>query len=263
MKLARFLNKKTNQIFFGCLDKKNKTISSIDFIDESDLRFFKINHNKKIDYNSSLKILAPITPSKIVAVGLNYKDHAKELKMPIPKNPILFIKPATTVIGYNDKIILPKISERVDYEAELAIIISKKTYKLKSINAAADCILGYTCANDITARDIQKLDGQWTRAKSFDTFCPLGPFIATDINPDNLKIQTLVNNQIKQDSNTNNFIFKTFEIVYFISQVMTLLQGDVIITGTPPGIGALKDKDKVSIIIENIGELKNISALEK
>lgn len=195
-------------------------------------------------------------PTKIILVGLNYKDHAKELNMPPPKEPILFLKPITTLIGPEENIIYPKMSKRVDYEAELAVIIKDKIKNIKK-DEVMQHIEGFTCLNDITARDLQKLDKQWTRAKSFDTFCPIGPKIIKNINPNNLKIQSFLNDELKQNSNTKNFIFKVEELISFISQVMTLNPGDIIATGTPSGIGPMKKGDKIEIKIEGIGSLIN------
>ena len=195
-------------------------------------------------------------PTKIVCVGLNYHCHAKELGMNTPHHPILFIKPLTTLIGPKDFIIYPKMSKRVDYEAELAIIIKDKT-KNVSKKEAMKHIEGFTCLNDVTARDLQKLDGQWTRAKGFDTFCPVGPKIVKIDKPNNLKVQAILNGKIVQDSNTKNFIFKVEELVSFISKVMTLNPGDIIATGTPKGIGPMKRGDKIEVKIEGIGTLTN------
>ena len=215
---------------------------------------FKVTEKKHSIKN--VKILAPCLPSKVVAVGLNYIDHAKELCMKAPEEPILFMKPSTSVIGPNDNIIYPKMSRRVDYEAELAVVIKDKTKNVKPEEAHTH-IFGYTCLNDVTARDLQKKDGQWTRAKSFDTFCPIGPYIVTDINPDNLKIELLLNEQLKQSSFTSNLIFNVQKLVSFISKVMTLFPGDIIATGTPSGIGPLKRRDKVEVVIEKVGRLRN------
>ena len=203
-----------------------------------------------------VKLITPCVPSKVVAVGLNYIDHAKELKMDLPDQPLIFIKPSTSVIGPFDDIIYPECVERLDYEAELAIVI-KKPCKDVSAKEAGDYILGYTSLNDVTARDIQKKDGQWTRAKSFDTFCPIGPFIATGIPVDNLEIKLLLNGEVKQSSNTKNLIFKPIELVSFISKICTLLPGDIIATGTPGGVGPMEPGDEVEVSIENIGSLKN------
>lgn len=195
-------------------------------------------------------------PTKIVCVGLNYHCHAKELGMNTPHHPIIFIKPLTALIGPEENIIYPKMSKRVDYEAELAIIIGK-TCKDVEEKDALNYVEGYTCLNDVTARDLQKIDGQWTRAKSFNTFCPIGPKIVKNINPNNVKIQSYLNGEIKQDSNTSNFIFKVEKIISFISQVMTLNPGDIIATGTPKGIGPMQKGDKIEVKIEGIGSLIN------
>lgn len=195
-------------------------------------------------------------PSKIVAVGLNYRDHAAELSLDQAKQPVLFIKPASTVIANGEDIIYPKMSRQVDYEGELAVVIKNLTRNISPEQAAAH-ILGYACANDVTARDLQKIDGQWTRAKSFDTFCPLGPRLADDLDPRNLKIETRVNGQVKQSANTQDMIFDVFYLISFISQVMPLLPGDVVITGTPTGVGPLQVGDTVEVEIAGIGILKN------
>ncbi|MEA2075627.1 MAG: fumarylacetoacetate hydrolase family protein [Euryarchaeota archaeon] len=195
-------------------------------------------------------------PTKVVLVGLNYKDHAKELKMPLPKEPILFLKPPTAVIGPEDSIIYPEQSKRVDYEAELAIVIKDKCKDLEP-DEVMDYVEGFTCLNDVTARDLQRKDAQWTRAKSFDTFCPIGPKIVGDIEPNTVKIQSYLNGELRQDSNTSNFIFNVEEMVAFTSKVMTLQEGDIIATGTPSGIGAMKRGDTVEIKIEGIGTLRN------
>jgi 2-keto-4-pentenoate hydratase/2-oxohepta-3-ene-1,7-dioic acid hydratase in catechol pathway len=203
-----------------------------------------------------VKLLAPVQPSKVVCVGLNYVDHAMEVNLEIPKAPLLFIKPSTTVIGPEDVVVYPPETGKLEYEAELAIIIKKETYQVSEENVH-EHILGYTCANDVTARDIQFGDGQWTRGKSFNTFCPLGPGIVSDINPEKLDIQLTLNGELKQASNTDKLIFSVPYLVHYISQVMTLLPGDVIITGTPHGIGPMNIGDTVSVKIEGIGELKN------
>ncbi len=200
-----------------------------------------------------------INPTKIICVGLNYIDHAKELNMKIPEEPIIFLKPTSSIIYNNDKIIIPNQSNRVDYEAELAVVIDKKCKNVKKEDAL-NYIKGYTILNDITARDLQKKDGQWTRAKSFDTFCPMGPKIVKDINPYNLDIQLKVNGEIKQKSNTKNMIFTVEELIEFISSIMTLYPDDVISTGTPPGVGKLNRGDVVEAEIEDIGILRNYVA---
>ncbi len=203
-----------------------------------------------------IQILPPVEPSKVVCVGLNYRDHAEELNMEIPNEPILFLKPPTTVIGHEDHIIYPPQSHQVDYEAELAVVIGKKARFVKQEDAL-DNVAGYTILNDVTARDLQQKDGQWTRAKSFDTFCPIGPWIETEMDPSNQQICMKVNGEIKQDSNTKNMIFTPEELVSFISHIMTLQPGDVIATGTPPGVGPLQVGDMAELSVEGIGILKN------
>ena len=205
---------------------------------------------------SEVRLLAPIVPGKVIGVGLNYKDHAEELKQKLPDEPVLFIKPRSSVIGPGEPILLPRQSSRVDYEAELAIVIYR-TAKNVPLLSAKEFILGYTCLNDVSARDLQMKDGQWTRAKSFDSFSPLGPWVETELNPGNLKIEARLNGKLAQSSNTSQLNFNCFQLVSFISTIMTLDPGDVIATGTPSGIGPMKDGDEIAVSIEGIGELKN------
>lgn len=205
---------------------------------------------------NDVTLCAPCAPSKIVAVGLNYRDHATELNLPLPSDPVIFLKPPTTVIGQYDFIVYPSGVTRLDYEAELAVVIRKRAYHIP-LDEVEDYIFGYTCANDVTARDLQHKDGQWTRSKSFDTFCPLGPWIVRGISPSNLKIQCVHNGVVKQSSSTTQLIFPVPFLVHYISHVMTLLPGDVIITGTPSGIGPMQQGDRVEVIIEQIGTLVN------
>ncbi|RLF60926.1 MAG: 2-hydroxyhepta-2,4-diene-1,7-dioate isomerase [Thermoplasmata archaeon] len=205
------------------------------------------------------KFLPPCRPSKIVCIGLNYIDHARELGMDIPDEPIIFLKPPSSVIAHNEAIIYPKQSRRIDYEAELAVVIGERC-KDVSKKEALNVVLGYTILNDVTARDLQMKDGQWTRAKSFDTFAPVGPWIVTKdevLNPNALEIKLWVNGELRQSSNTKNFIFKVEELIEFISSIMTLEKGDIISTGTPAGVGELNRGDVVEIEIERIGRLKN------
>jgi len=203
-----------------------------------------------------VRLLAPCTPSKVVAVGLNYRDHARELGMAVPENPILFLKPPTTVIGPGEAVVRPVMSSQVDYEAELGIVI-KDRCRCIAPEQARRHILGYTCANDVTARDLQKQDGQWTRAKSFDTFCPVGPWIETDLDPGDLLVESYLNGERRQSSRTSQFIFGVDRLVSFISQVMTLEPGDLVITGTPAGIGPMQAGDEIEVRIEGLGSLKN------
>jgi 2-keto-4-pentenoate hydratase/2-oxohepta-3-ene-1,7-dioic acid hydratase in catechol pathway len=203
-----------------------------------------------------VRLLAPCAPTKIVAVGLNYRDHAKEFGRPIPKEPLLFLKPSSAVIGPGEAVRLTPLSKQVDYEAELAVVIGRTCRNVKAAKAS-QYILGYTLMNDVTARDLQKTDGQWTRAKGFDTFAPLGPWIASGIRVRDLKIETYVNGKRKQSSRTSQLVFGVNELVAHVSRVMTLEPGDVISTGTPSGVGPLKRGDRVEIRIEKIGSLIN------
>jgi len=204
-------------------------------------------------------LLAPVEPSKIVAVGRNYAEHAKELGNEAPSEPIIFLKPPTAILPPNGTIIRPQQSQRVDFEGELAIVIGKVARNV----AAADwrsVVLGFTCANDVTARDLQKKDVQFTRGKSFDTFCPLGPCIETELDPSALSLRTRVNGDAKQNGTTGDMVFDCAAIIEFITSVMTLNPGDVILTGTPAGVGPLVAGDRVEVEIEGIGTLRNVVA---
>lgn len=209
-----------------------------------------------------VKLTSPCTPSKIVCIGVNYLDHAKEMNKEVPKEPLIFLKPSTAMIGPGEAIVYPKLSQNLHYEGELAVIIKKEARKVKAADAD-DYILGFTCAIDVTARDLQKSDGQWGRAKGFDTFCPLGPAIASKINYNNLRITTKVNGEVRQDSNTNQMIVKIPQIIEAITAVMTLLPGDVVLTGTPSGVGPLQPGDEISVTIEDIGTLTNYVVAEE
>ncbi len=208
---------------------------------------------------SQVKLLAPCVPSKIVAVGLNYRDHAAEMRLAVPGEPVVFLKPPTSVIGPGGTIIYPAMSEQVDYEAELGVVVKNRIAGITP-DQSKDHILGYTCANDITARDLQKKDGQWTRAKSFDTFCPVGPWIESELDTRDLLIESYLNGERRQSSRTSQLIFPVSYLVSFISRIMTLTPGDLIITGTPAGIGPMKPGDDIEVRIEGLGSLKNTIA---
>ncbi|MBI4765951.1 MAG: fumarylacetoacetate hydrolase family protein [Deltaproteobacteria bacterium] len=206
-----------------------------------------------------VKVLAPLMPGKIVAVGLNYASHVAEVskEQTAPPAPLLFLKPPTSIIGPGEGIFYPEKCKALHYEGELAVIIKNRTRKIQT-EEAADHILGYTCLNDVTARDWQMSDGQWTRGKSYDTFCPIGPVIALDIkNPNDLRIETRLNGQVKQSASTADLLFKVEELVSYISHYLTLLPGDIIATGTPEGVGPMKVGDTVEVEIEEIGVLRN------
>jgi 2-keto-4-pentenoate hydratase/2-oxohepta-3-ene-1,7-dioic acid hydratase in catechol pathway len=247
MKIVRFsLGKRTG---YGILD--NQTIKVI-----QGNPFYKIQYSGATFTLNEVKLLAPCVPSKIVCLGVNYRSHAGEMNHTPPLSPLIFLKPTTAIIGPEDKIIYPAMSQRVDYEGELGVVIKKNASHV-STQDALDYILGYTCFNDVTARDLQKLDGQWTRGKGFDTFAPFGPCIETELDPTNTPLETYLNGELKQQSNITELIFPVSEIISFISQVMTLLPGDVIATGTPGGIGPMNPGDIIEIKIAPIGVLRN------
>lgn len=204
-----------------------------------------------------IQLLPPCIPSKIIAVGLNYRDHAEELGFPLPEEPVIFLKPPTAIVGPGDAILFPASSTRIDHEAELGVVIKDRIRDISAYDAPK-YVLGYTCANDVTARDLQKKDGQWTRAKSFDTFCPIGPWIESELDPGDLLVEAYLNGEQKQSSRTSRFVFSIPYLVSFISKIMTLYPGDVIITGTPSGVGPMRPGDEIEVRIEGIGSLKNV-----
>ncbi|MGI9667342.1 MAG: fumarylacetoacetate hydrolase family protein [Acidimicrobiia bacterium] len=219
--------------------------------------FFHWERSETVLPITEVKLLAPVIPTKVVAVGKNYVDHAAEMDSEVPESPIIFLKPPTTVIGPMAPIRLPRESTEVHHEAELAIVIGKVARNVAPEDAAQH-ILGYTAANDVTARDLQRSDGQWTRAKGFDTFCPLGPAIDTEFDPnEGQAITCSVNDQLRQDGNTGDLVFGVADLVAFVSSVMTLLPGDVILTGTPAGVGPIAAGDRVEVEIDGIGVLFN------
>lgn len=249
MKYGRFMNHE-KQIGYGLIQGEKIQLLDRDFLDPS---------SKSTTTWLSLDevtLLAPVQPSKVICVGLNYALHIKEMNHSVPVDPVIFMKPPSCVIGPDAEIIYPKMSQRVDYEAELAVVIGTTIKDVTEVEAAKG-IFGYTCANDVTARDLQKKDGQWTRGKSFDTFCPIGPWIVTDIDPSELDVQLLLNGVVKQSSNTRNFITSVPKLVSFISQVMTLFPGDVVLKGTPEGVGPMQPGDEVIVKIQAIGQLRN------
>ena len=263
MKFLRFKNNKDSinndyKLKTGFLDDEGKVIElKGDILDYFNADVETILENMVESHSlEDIDILPPTDPSKIVCIGLNYKDHAAELNLELPESPVIFIKPSTTVNRADGIIIYPRISKQVDYEGELAVVIGKDAMQL-SVEEADDHIFGYTVINDVTARDFTLKDGQWTRGKSCDGFAPIGPCIETDLDPLNQRIVTKVNGEIKQNSNTNQMIFSPQEIISYVSQTMTLKAGDVIATGTPPGVGPMDADSIVEVTIEDIGTLKN------
>jgi 2-keto-4-pentenoate hydratase/2-oxohepta-3-ene-1,7-dioic acid hydratase in catechol pathway len=203
-----------------------------------------------------VQLLAPFIPSKVVAIGKNYAAHAREMGGEAPERPVVFLKPSTAVIGPDDPIQLPRDSERVDYEGELAVVIGKLCRDVPR-ERVRDVVLGYTCANDVTARDQQQADGQWTRGKGHDSFCPLGPWVETELDPSDLALRTVLDGEVKQDSRTSLLLHDVAELVEYVSGFMTLLPGDVLLTGTPEGVGPLRAGSTVEVTIEGIGTLRN------
>src|SRR5215467_6302139 len=206
---------------------------------------------------ADVRLLAPILPSKVICIGKNYADHAREMGGEPPDEPVIFLKPSTSVIGPGDPVARPvKLSERVDFEGELAVVIGRLCRDVPP-ERVSEVIFGYTCANDVTARDLQAKDGQWTRAKGFDTFCPLGPWIETGLDPSDLELTTTVNGEVKQHARTSQLLHDVTAVVCYVTSVMTLLPGDILLTGTPAGIGPLVHGDRVSVAIQGIGSLTN------
>ena len=206
-------------------------------------------------------LLAPVQPSKIVCVGRNYREHAAELGHEVPKEPLIFLKPPSALLDPGQKIIRPKISTRVDHEGEMGVVIGKKCRNLREDEDVRNYIRGYTCVNDVTARDLQNKDGQWTRAKGFDTFCPVGPVVSDELGPwAGVAVETRVNGTIRQQGNTRDFIFPLDVVIRHIAQVMTLLPGDLIATGTPSGVGPLLAGDVVEVTVQGVGTLRNVVA---
>jgi 2-keto-4-pentenoate hydratase/2-oxohepta-3-ene-1,7-dioic acid hydratase in catechol pathway len=205
---------------------------------------------------SEVRLLAPVLPSKVLAIGRNYAEHARELGNEVPPEPVMFLKPSTSVTGPDDPIVRPQGVGRVDFEGELAVVVGKLVRRLEPADAI-QAVLGFTCANDVTARDLQHADGQWTRAKGFDTFCPLGPWIETDLDSSDLAISTLVNGEVRQQARTSQLERGVADLLAFVSRVMTLLPGDVLLTGTPAGVGPLEAGDRVEVEVEGVGVLAN------
>ncbi|MCJ7580094.1 MAG: fumarylacetoacetate hydrolase family protein [Candidatus Aminicenantes bacterium] len=249
MKIYRVKYKK--KIFYGILKEE-----CLYPLEGSPFRSFKVK-NVCVPIGD-VKILPPVKPSKIVAIGVNYKDHAMERGKSLPKEPLVFLMPPSAVCGPNDIIIYPKMAKRVDFEGELAVVIKKRAHLLSVDDDVEKYILGYTCFNDVTARDLQERDVQFTRAKSFDTFAAFGPCVVSGIDSAHLKVKTFLNGKLRQSGNTNNLIFSVPYCIRFVSNIMTLNPGDIITTGTPSGVGPMIPGDRVDVQIEGIGTLSNV-----
>jgi 2-keto-4-pentenoate hydratase/2-oxohepta-3-ene-1,7-dioic acid hydratase in catechol pathway len=218
--------------------------------------FAPLEPTGRADPLPSVRLLAPVLPSKVVCIGKNYADHAAEMGGAAPASPVMFLKPSTSVVGPGDAVVLPRDSERVDHEAELAVVIGRLCRDVPR-ERALDVVLGYTCANDVTARDHQQADGQWTRGKGHDTFCPLGPWVETELDPADLRVRCEVDEVVRQDGRTRDLLHDVPALVEWVSRVMTLLPGDVLLTGTPAGVGPLSAGEVVAVEVEGVGVLSN------
>ncbi len=247
MKFVRF--KKGNMISYGAIGEGYVQRIKGDIFKKYEItnELYKINE---------IKLLTPCVPSRIIAVGLNYKDHIIEMKHDMPDEPVIFMKASTAVVGPEARIIIPKNAGRIEYEAEVGLVIGKPVKNVEP-EIALDYILGVTCFNDVTARELQKKDGQWTRAKSYDTFAPIGPCIASGLDYNNIDIELILNGEIKQKSNTSNCLFSAAYILSFISKIMPMFPGDIIATGTPSGVGTIKKGDIVEVKLSGVGTLRN------
>jgi 2-keto-4-pentenoate hydratase/2-oxohepta-3-ene-1,7-dioic acid hydratase in catechol pathway len=250
MKVARF-SQAGEEPQFGVLDGDEFVVLA------GDPLYHGINPTEQRVSQGSVKILAPVIPrSKVVCVGMNYADHAQDMNHDGPSNPLIFLKPNTAVIGPGDTIVIPPVEGRIVHEGELAIVIGSVAKRVKPEDWR-DVVFGFTIANDVSARDVMFADGQWARAKGYDTFCPLGPYIDTDIDPFNLEIETFVDGELRRKGNTKDLLHSIPEIIAFCSDVWTLLPGDVICTGTPSGLGGFVDGQRIDITIEGLGTLSN------
>ncbi|RYI24357.1 DUF2437 domain-containing protein [Dermacoccus sp. 147Ba] len=251
MRIARFTT--GDDPMFGLVDGAGEKIAEI----TGDPLYTKIELTGTVHQVEDVRLLAPVIPrSKIIGIGRNYADHAKEMGNEVPAEPLMFLIPNTAVIGPGDPVVMPEISERVDYEGELAVVIGRMCKDVPP-EEAKKVVFGYTISNDVTARDLQKSDGQWSRAKGFDTFCPLGPWIETDLDPADSRVTTRLDGEVVQDGPTSDMIFGVAELISHASRAFTLLPGDVILTGTPEGVGPVKAGQRVEVEVPEIGVLAN------
>ena len=268
MKYCRFLFE--NQVLYGAVENREGEpwIVSLTAAQEEDLAFHLAHARaavQNMDFKpmplSAAQLLPPVTPSKIVCVGRNYRDHAKELGNEVPAEPLLFFKPPSSLLSPAGTVLMPPASARVDFEGELALVIGRRASKLKPDADWRSYVRGYTIANDVTARDLQKKDGQWTRAKGFDTFCPVGPLVSDEVDPESgLTVETRVNGELRQHGSTTDFIFSIPELLAYITAAITLEPGDLLLTGTPAGVGPLAAGDRVEVSISGLGVLTNTFA---
>lgn len=224
--------------------------------------FVDLQPGEAIGSIDDVRLLAPVTPSKIICVGRNYREHAAEFSNPVPEEPLLFLKPPSAIVGPGDEVIYPALSQRVDHEAELCVVIGRAAHRVRAADASS-VVGGYTCGNDVTARDIQKSDGQWTRGKGFHTFCPLGPWVETDFDPSDVRVTCTVNDEPRQDGRTSAMIFDIPYLIEYISRFTLLEPGDVIMTGTPEGVAPVEVGDTMTIEVEGLGRLSNKVSAEE
>jgi 2-keto-4-pentenoate hydratase/2-oxohepta-3-ene-1,7-dioic acid hydratase in catechol pathway len=254
VRIARFTI--SDQIAYGVVDGDAEDVASLTVNAIDGHPFAPFERTSARFALRDVRLLPPVLPNKLIGIGKNYADHAREMGGEAPSTPVMFLKPSTTVIGPGESVVLPPQSQQVEFEGEIAVVIGRLAKDVPP-DRVADVVLGYSCANDVTARDLQASDGQWTRAKGFDTFCPLGPWIATDVDTDALAVQTEVNGEVRQSSPASAMVHSVTDLVVFASSVMTLIPGDVILTGTPAGVGPLADGDRVSVTVTGVGRLDN------
>lgn len=254
MKLGRFISPHTGEARLGLVHDGNIYAVTDDIFASG-----RFDPETSTDFAplSEARLLAPVQPSKIVCVGRNYREHAAELGNAMPSEPLLFLKAPSSLVGHGGVIELPTISQRVEHEGELAVVIGRRAWRIGDAENPLDYVLGYTCANDVTARDLQRKDVQFTRAKSFDTFCPVGPYVETELDPLDLGVETRVNGEVRQRGRTSEMAFSVPFLIRYISHIMTLEPGDLISTGTPAGVGPLGDGDEVEVEVEGVGTLRN------
>jgi len=276
MKYCRFLL--DGRVHYGTVEDRNGEywITDLTVVPEEDLAFRlaqKPGNSLLLELGrsafepvrmSSVELLTPVTPSKIVCVGRNYRDHAKELGNDVPAEPLLFFKPPSSLLKPGGVVKMPAVAERVDFEGELAVVIGRRASKLPPDGNWKKFVRGFTLANDVTARDLQKKDGQWTRAKGFDTFCPAGPFVSDEVDPEaGLKLETRVNGELRQQGSTLDFLFPIAELLVYITAAITLEPGDLVLTGTPAGVGPLAAGDRVEVSVAGLGVLGNDAEMDR
>jgi 2-keto-4-pentenoate hydratase/2-oxohepta-3-ene-1,7-dioic acid hydratase in catechol pathway len=260
MKICRFLDPETQRPRFGMIEGDAVYALAGELSEEN----LSVEGKEPVARLEDARLLAPVEPSKVVCVGRNYKEHAAELGNAMPTEPLLFLKAPSAIVGHGDAIELPPQSERVEHEGELAVVIGRKCRNVSEDEDPLAYVLGYTCVNDVTARDLQRKDVQFTRAKSFDTFCPVGPYFVTGLDPTDLRVETRVNGEVRQSGRTSAMAFPVPFLIRYISNVMTLNPGDLIATGTPAGVGPLLDGDTVEVEVEGVGTLRNqVKSLKK